>query len=72
MKKIMLVAAVATFALGLGSCKKDYTCTCTATGLNIGGAQAIGKMKKADAETTCSTRQASLRAGGFSDANCSI
>lgn len=27
MKKIILVAAVATFGLGLASCKKDYVCT---------------------------------------------
>ncbi len=29
MKKIILLAAVAT--LGLASCKKDYSCTCTNT-----------------------------------------
>ena len=29
MKKVLLMVAVAAFAMTTTSCKKDYTCTCT-------------------------------------------
>lgn len=71
MKKIILVAVVATF--GLASCKKDYTCSCTATGLpSQYGKFEYTKVKKDDAESTCSSQQSSLRSAGYSDASCSI
>jgi hypothetical protein len=55
MKKILLVAAIA--GLSMVSCKKDYTCTCTAT---IGGtAQTytypLNDVKKKDAKDLCNT-----------------
>lgn len=54
MKKIILVAAVATFGLGLGSCKKDYTCTCTFSGGGLSGSASttINATKK-DAKEAC-------------------
>nr|WP_294861432.1 hypothetical protein [uncultured Fluviicola sp.] len=54
MKKLILVAAVATFALA--SCKKDYTCTYT----NSDGTKTtttytgLSKTAKTAAESTCS------------------
>jgi hypothetical protein len=73
MKKIVLVAAVATFALGMTSCKKDYTCSCTATDLPSNFSKfEYSKVKKDDAESTCSAQQTSLRNAGYSDASCKI
>ncbi len=31
MKKVFAICALALFAVSFSSCKKDYTCTCTAT-----------------------------------------
>jgi hypothetical protein len=59
MKKIMLVAAVATFALGLGSCKKDYTCNCSYTSgsTTVTSSSTIKNAKKKDAESACTAMQ---------------
>lgn len=56
MKKILLIAAVAGFAMT--SCKKDYTCECTTSSTAPGfttvtASGTTGKMKKADAEAKC-------------------
>lgn len=51
MKKVLSFAAAAVFVFGLSSCKKDYTCECTANGQVI--ATQTANMKKKDAETWC-------------------
>jgi hypothetical protein len=55
MKKVLLIAAVAAFAMT--SCKKDYTCECTTTTnapISVGPVSGkTGKMKKKDAESKC-------------------
>jgi hypothetical protein len=58
MKKVLVVGALAVFALA--SCKKDYTCACkfsdSAT-LNID----ISKAKKKDAESACSQAETAYK-----------
>lgn len=69
MKKVILVAAVAMLALA--SCKKDHTCTCTAT--STGGAfgdfsitadTVYTDMKKGDAKDLCVAQNASATFDG--------
>lgn len=56
----MLVAAVATFAIGLGSCKKEYTCECSYTfGSETLTSSSKITAKKKDAETACTANQVS-------------
>ena len=52
MKKLFIVAVVASF--GMVSCKKDYTCECTTTSGNssITGTSTVNATKK-DAKTAC-------------------
>lgn len=66
MKKIVLVAAVATFAMGLGSCKKEYTCECSYTsgGQTYTSSSKITATKK-DAKAACT-------ASGLAGYSCSI
>jgi hypothetical protein len=54
MKKLSIIAVAALFTLGLTSCKKDYTCTCTDS---TGAKQVydLGKQKKGDAKDACNT-----------------
>lgn len=63
MKKFILVAAVATFALGMTSCKKDYTCDCSYTsgGQTYTSSSTIKNAKKSDAKTACTA----LQIGGY-------
>jgi hypothetical protein len=61
MKKILLVAAVAAFAMT--SCKKEYTCECitsTSSGDSETESVKFDKMKKKDAEKKCDTGDASF------------
>jgi hypothetical protein len=60
MKKLMLVAAVV--AVGLSSCKKDYTCTCTYTGGVTGSVSTTVTATKKDAKSSCESGSSS--AGG--------
>lgn len=56
MKKIVTIAAVALLgAIVLPSCKKDYTCSCTVTGMGITTTAEgkTGKMSKKDAKAEC-------------------
>ena len=57
MKKLLSIAAVTVALVSLSSCKKDYTCTCTFTG--VGGSQEavlqLNDSKKKDAESACDT-----------------
>ncbi len=53
MKKLLLVAVVGIFVLT--SCAKDYTCTCTYSGV-FAGTPAVSSTlhaKKSDAKTAC-------------------
>ena len=50
MKKLLFVFAIAGVA-ALSSCKKEYTCTCTADG--VSSSVTFDKMKKSDAEDKC-------------------
>jgi len=68
MKKIAPIVAIALFAVAFTSCKKDYTCTCKATGktdITI----PIAKAKKADAKKTCDAANTTYSAVGYS---CSL
>ena len=60
MKKLSLVAVAALFAVGLSSCKKEYTCTCTTTEQNNNTTTStiidLGKQKKKDADKACTAR----------------
>lgn len=51
MKKIASVAAIALFALAFTSCKKDYTCECSANGQVLGSTTI--KDTKSKAKTAC-------------------
>lgn len=68
MKKLLLVAAVAMFAMT--SCKKDYTCECTSTvGQNGSTTSSTStttlKAKKADAKKACESTSQDQSAGGY-------
>ena len=68
MKKTILLLAVAT-AFCFASCKKDYTCTCKATGYS---GTISGKAKSNDATKACEDEQTRLKDKGYSDASCSL
>ena len=53
MKKIIMIAVVGG-AFALTSCKKDYTCECTATD-TFWNITYTAEMKKKDAETWCTS-----------------
>ncbi len=50
MKKVFMFFAGVAFVASLSSCKKDYTCTCTASGIS---STVDMKMTKKDAEAAC-------------------
>lgn len=50
MKKLLFVFAIAAVG-SLASCKKEYTCTCTADGVSV--SEEFEKMKKSEAEDKC-------------------
>jgi len=61
MKKVLLVSAFAVLALA--SCKKDYTCECTAAGAKA--TYQLKDVKKKDAQKSCDTAGATwITAGG--------
>lgn len=68
MKKVLLVAAVVV--VGLASCKKDYTCTCTTTGNGVtASVSSTTKATKKDAKSSCES--GSKTANGYTT-TCSI
>ena len=67
MKKLFIVAVVASF--GMVSCKKDYTCTCTAEGESE--TTVFKDTKKKDAKDACEAREALYTAFGAA-ASCEI
>lgn len=50
-KALTLFAGVAVVAMLFSSCKKDYTCTCTASGLST--TATFVKVSKKDATDAC-------------------
>ena len=68
MKKIATVAAALLIVAGMTSCKKNYTCTCKATG-KADIAIPINKVKKSDATKTCDAAKTTYSAAGYS---CSL
>lgn len=66
MKKLTLLAAAAIITLGLTSCKKDYTCTCTEPGITTADVYAFNDLKKKDAEAACDTWNSLYLIGGGS------
>jgi hypothetical protein len=68
MKKVLFVAAVALMAISFSSCKKDYTCKCTAAGqpdINL----ELKDVKKKDAKDACNSAGSVYILGGYT---CSI
>jgi hypothetical protein len=53
MKKIFAIAVLGVITLS--SCKKDYTCACTATNSAYNVSAAYKGVKKKDAEKSCDT-----------------
>lgn len=51
MKKVASIAAIALFAIGFTSCKKDYSCECSVNGTVV--YTATIKDTKKNAETAC-------------------
>ncbi len=70
MKKVLFVAAIAAFAFGATSCKKDYTCECSTTvnGETFTTSAEYKDVKKKDAEDSC---EAANSAGGATT-TCSL
>jgi hypothetical protein len=66
MKKIASIVAIAAFAVGFTSCKKDHTCTCKGK-ISIFSdndttlVYDYGKTKKSDAKETCDAQQATFK-----------
>ena len=68
MKKILLLAAVA--CMTMTSCKKDYTCECTATSGQTGNTQSASTSvtihdKKDAAKTTCENGSSDQSTGTY-------
>jgi len=59
MKKLSLLCAV-LFALSFTACKKDYTCTCTALGVDT--VSPLDNTSKSDAEDACSALETTAQA----------
>jgi hypothetical protein len=62
MKKLMILAVVATLALGSSSCKKNGDCVCEIGGIEISSTPGISK-------ADCNTLDDAAQAGGGS---CSL
>ncbi|MFH1321878.1 MAG: hypothetical protein ABII90_14660 [Bacteroidota bacterium] len=69
MKKVLAIIAIVAFAASFSACKKDYTCSCTVSGLTI--TAEFLKVKKADAEDSCSSLETTYKIAD-PNASCSI
>lgn len=69
MKKVLMFSVSALFVLGLASCKKDYTCTCTISGTST--STEILDSKKGDAEDACNALEVAARIGD-PNASCNL
>ncbi len=67
MKKIAPIVAIAAL-VAFSSCKKDYTCTCTASlnGQSYGSTSTTIKNTKSKAKTACTALQSTANYGGVS------
>lgn len=68
--KRLLLSLVAILCIGLTSCKKDYTCTCTTidTDPNWNYTETVTynfTAKKKDAESLCSRYESSYSSGAY-------
>jgi hypothetical protein len=65
MKKLSVLAIAAIFTLGLSSCKKDWTCTCTTTVTGFGTTTVSGTIKdtKKNAKEECDKGDATTSVG---------
>lgn len=55
MKKILIAVVVLAGTVSMTSCKKDYTCTCSATDTFYDMSYDLNDYKKKDAESVCDT-----------------
>ncbi len=73
MKKLFLSAVLAAvFAMGMTSCKKDYTCDCKDVDKNQFDKQTYPNTSLTDAKRSCDSRELFWRNGGKPGANCTI
>ncbi len=63
-KALTLFAGVALVAMLFTSCKKDYTCTCTVSGVST--TVTYSKVSKKDATTSCDASNATFVIAGGS------
>lgn len=66
MKKVASIAAIALFAIGFTSCKKDYTCVCSINGTEV--SRTTINDTKSNAKSAC---EQTTSAGGVT-ASCVI
>ncbi len=59
MKKILLLSGLAI--LVLASCKKDYTCSCSSTTVNLSLGNEVFNDTKENAEALCEAREITLQ-----------
>ena len=66
MKKTIMILAASAFVLGMTSCKKDYTCTCTVdtAGITATASTTINDTKK-NAEEACEAGNSSTTLAGI-------
>lgn len=69
MKRSLVLILAVMFVLGMVSCKKDYTCTCTIAGQTV--PTEYMDVKKKDAEDACDAAQTAARLVD-PNANCSL
>ncbi len=60
MKKVLLVAIAGVFVLGLSSCKKDWTCACTSSGITANAVTYPNTTKKA-AKDACTSYETTAK-----------
>lgn len=66
MKKITLLA-IAALAISFASCKKDYTCTCTAVGSTNASVTKLVGVSKKTAQANCVSYVSTTTGAGGSD-----
>lgn len=73
MKKIILTTAmVAVLALGLTSCKKDYTCDCKDANSTKFDSQTYPNTSITDAKRSCEARESFWKNSTVPGATCTI
>lgn len=76
MKKIHFIATIALAGLlGMTSCKKDYTCTCTTDlggGISSTKAHDLDNQTYNDANEACDRFEADANDGGLGTTNCHL